>query len=742
MENRPALYKFGPYQLDPAKRLLLRDGVTLSIAPKTFDLLRLLVEGRGRVFTKKELMSALWSDSFVEEANLTFQISTLRKILGDSETDWIDTLPRYGYRFSSDVTEIGTAATTSSTDSPAAEESIPPHNGNGHRVEGSDADVLPSVLPFVHRSTGLAGWRSKPSYWVPAVLLALVTLIFAALYLRRTEPAERVVRFRIAPPDSVTMPDADPITISPDGERLAFIGVASDGGRQLWVRAMSSLAAEPLPGTDRVESAFWSPDGRMLAFFAAGKLKKLDLKSGGVAQVICNTPVGPEIGRAFGTWNSSGVILFATTERPEIYRVSADGGEPKPITSLDSAKGETRHSAPQFLPDGNHFIYFVQSSQIEKTGTYVASLSGDAGKLLLNSPTSAVYARSAGGADYLLFTEGTGLLAQSFRLSSLKLIGNAFPVAQRILVASSGIPLGGTSAAISASTNGVLAFRARGETGSTELVWLDRAGRRLGRVGDPGDYSNPAISPDEKKLAIARVDAQGRGRDLWLVDLVNSAFSRFTFDPADETGPLWSPDGSRIAYDVVHNGVVDVYQKQIAGSSDPQVLVHSNENTLVQGWTPDGHYVLVRTAGNVWAVPSDGKGKRLGPFAMETPTISPNGRWVAYASTQSGRSEVSVQGFPALEGKWQVSSTGGAEPLWSRDGKELYFLSGSKLVALPVRTDAKVFESGPAKPLFEVALNSTARRTVYQVASQGQRFLFNLPLESSSPITVTINWVP
>ena len=192
MEDRPALYKFGPYQLDPAKRLLLRDGTTLPIAPKTFDLLQLLVEGRGRVFTKKELMSALWTDSFVEEANLTFQISTLRKILGDSETDWIDTLPRYGYRFSSDVTEIGESAALTRTRSVAAEEPIPTHNGNGHGDDGSDADALTSVSPVVPRRLGLARWRSKPSYWVPAMLLVLVTLVFAVLYLRRTEPAGRV----------------------------------------------------------------------------------------------------------------------------------------------------------------------------------------------------------------------------------------------------------------------------------------------------------------------------------------------------------------------------------------------------------------------------------------------------------------------------------------------------------------------------------------------------------------------
>jgi DNA-binding winged helix-turn-helix (wHTH) protein len=388
LTNRTAQYKFGAYLLDPAKRLLLRDGVALPIAPKTFDLLRLLVEGRGRVFTKKEFMSALWPDSFVEEANLTFQISTLRKIL-DSETDWIDTLPRYGYRFSSEVVEIDVNAASSGSSLDAAD-STSPRTAAGLPAHEGLADVVTLVPSVAQRSLSFVREGMNPMPWILSAALGALAVVFAILYFHRAEPDPRVVRFRIAPPDSITMPDADPITVSPDGARLAFIGVASDGGRQLWVRSLDSLNAEPLPGTDRVESAFWSPDGRMLAFFAAGKLKKLDLKAGGTAQTICATPVGPEIGRAFGTWNSQDIILFATTERPEIYRVSANGGEPKPITALDSAKGETHHSAPQFLPDGNHFIYFVQSNQIEKTGTYVASLNGGPGSLLLTSPTSAV----------------------------------------------------------------------------------------------------------------------------------------------------------------------------------------------------------------------------------------------------------------------------------------------------------------------------------------------------------------
>lgn len=486
MANRTALYQFGPYQLDPAKRLLIRNGTALAIAPKTFDLLQTLVEGRGRVFTKKELMSTLWPDSFVEEANLAFQISTLRKVLGDSETDWIETLPRYGYRFSSNVAELDLSAPSSGGGPPAPGMTTSPV-ANGHSADGLSAEapvLTPTPVPqrhseFARRRNGL--------YWIPAIVSTAAAVALGALYLHRSPPGERVVRFSISPANSITMPDADPITVSPDGERLAFIGVASDGSRQVWVRALNSLTTEPLASTDRVESAFWSPDGRALAFFAGGKLKKLDLQSGAV-QTICNTPVGPEIGRAFGTWNSSGVILFATTERPEIYRVAAGGGEPKPITTLDMSKGETRHSAPQFLPDGDHFIYFVQSNQPEKAGTYVASLGRSVGQRLLNSSTRAVYGRSARGVAYLLFTQGTNLMAQAFNPTKLELTGSAFPVAQNILVAAGGIPLGGTSAAISASANGVLAYRAGVETNTRCLC-----GWTAGAAGWP-EWANPATT--------------------------------------------------------------------------------------------------------------------------------------------------------------------------------------------------------------------------------------------------------
>jgi Tol biopolymer transport system component len=510
-----------------------------------------------------------------------------------------------------------------------------------------------------------------------------------------------------------------------------FVGVGADGGRRLWLRDLGSLSADPLPGTDLVDAVFWSPDSRSLAFFAGGKLKRLALR-GGSPQTICETPLG----RSSGTWSRDGVILFETSEHPELYRVPANGGEPKVATHLDPANRETRHSAPQFLPDGRHFIYLVQSERPENTGVYARSLESNSGKRLTTSDANGIYARLSGGAGYLLFARGTNLVGQAFDLNKLELTGTPLVVAQRVLVPISGVL---PRATVSASENGVLAYRTRIDSGSTELVWFDRSGKRIGTVGPPADYSNPALSPDEKKLAVSRMDPQTRTRDLWLFDFQSGGLSRFTFDPADETNPVWSPDGTHVAFNSVHNGGNDIYEKAIAGSSEPRALLHSSDTKFIHGWTPDGKFLLYRIGPLTYALPAGG-GATLGPFALENPRISPNGRWVAYTSNQSGRSEVYVQSFPPAEGKWQISNSGGSEPAWREDGKELFFNSGEGLCAMPVKTDLPVFEPGVEKLLFPVRFETTVRRTHYQPASNGRRFLVNVPIEASSPITISINW--
>jgi Tol biopolymer transport system component/DNA-binding winged helix-turn-helix (wHTH) protein len=708
-------YEFGPYRLDTARRLLTRDGKTLTLPPKTFSLLLLLVEGQGRVFTKKELMMALWPDSFVEEANLSFQISALRKVLGDEGGQWVATLPRYGYRFSGEVTEIDLS---------------PPD----HPAQPANDHTLVEPLPMAPAAPAEVSRNRSWIYWLPAVLATLLAAILGIALLRESPPKERVIRMQISAPDGISTPDIDSFALSPDGERLVFIGVGSDGRRQLWLRSLSSLTQEPLEGTELVDSAFWSPDSRSVAFFAVGKLSKLDLQ-GGAKQTICDTPVG----RASGTWNRAGVILFETLQRPEIYLVSASGGAPAPVRPLNTANRETRHSAPQFLPDGAHFIYQVQSDRPENNGIFVASLDSKDSKRLVNSSTNAAFAADARGASYLLFTRGSNLMGQSFDLRKLELTGSPFQISPSVLIGVGGVI---QRAAVSASANGVMAYRTRVDTGSTELVWVDRQGKRTGTVGHLADYSNPALSPDGKKLAVSRMDEQTRARDIWLFDLLTGASSRFTFDPADETNPVWSPDGTRIAFNAVHNGLIGIFQKPVTGDSEPAQIGKFEESESIETWSADGRYLLIRSGVRTWALPMDSKDvkKMLGPWQMQVVRISPNSRWVTYDSNESGRSEVYVQAFPPGEGKWQVSTAGGIEPAWREDGKEIYFVSGDKLVAVGVKTDQPAFETEVARPLFEVHLESTTRRTRYQVASNGQRFLINLPIQTTTPITVAVNW--
>ena len=706
-----AVFEFGSFRLDTAKRLLTREGVHLTLPPKTFDLLLLLVESRGRVFTKKELMAALWPDTFVEDASLTFQVSALRKALGGEGIEWIETLPRYGYRFAGEVLEVGT--------SPPPEIAVwaPPET------------VVAPPPPLPARAIG----RTQNAYfsWSLAVIMTVIASYLAVTHLR--EPEERAVSFLITLPDLVTTPDMGSIAMSPKGDRVLFIGVRPDGRKQLWVRALDSLAVDVIAGSDLVDGAFWSPDGRSLAFFAAGKLKTVDLE-GGSQQIICDTPVA----RSSGTWGRDGVILFETMAHPEIYSVAARGGKPTPVTSLNASDHEMHHSAPQFLPDGRHFIFFVQSERPENSGIYIGSLDSKSTQRLTNADANGVYTQVK-GSYYLLYARDTNLMGQAFDVTRRELSGTPFVVVPRLLI---GLGGGHPRAAVSVSQNGVLAYRTRVDTGLSDLAWFDRGGKRLESVGESEQYSNPALSPDGKRLVVSRLDPQVRTRDLWLCDLASGAFTRFTFDPADETNAVWSPDGSRIAFDALHDGVIDIYEKEVAGGSEAKLLLHSNENKYIHGWSPDGKLLLFRIGPITWALPASGSGKLLGPYAMENPRISPNGRWVAYTSNQSGRSEVYVQNFPLAEGKWQISTTGGMEPSWRDDGKELYYASGDNLYAMQVKTDSRVFEPGAVKPLFAVRLEKTERRSRYEPASNGRRFLVNVPRESSSNITISTSWLP
>jgi Tol biopolymer transport system component/DNA-binding winged helix-turn-helix (wHTH) protein len=711
------LYEFGSFRLDAAKRLLSRVGEPVTLAPKTFDLLLLLVESEGRVLTKRELMNALWAETFVEEASLSYQIAALRKALGDECDGWIETVPKHGYRFSARITKI-----------PGAQ------NEGGDRIE-----------PVLSKSS----FRHAAPWLVAAVLLLVIVAI---TFFRKTAPALQTIRFMVFPPEKTTFTPSDFPALSPDGERLAFTATRIDGKQLLYVRSFDSLTARLLPGTEGAFMPFWSPDSRSIAFFVEeGKLKKIDVL-GGTALTLCDAPSG-----STGAWNRDGVILFSSFDR-WLYRVAATGGKASPVSVPDFSRHETFHFFPQFLPDAQNFIYFALSLPLENSGVDAASIDSKETKRILSTSAQAYYAApppGVGGPGYLLFLRGNTLMAQLFDAKRLELKGDPLPVADELETVAGITGTGSVGAAFSLSDTGMLAYHQGRGYGVSELVWLDRTGKRLGIVGDPAIYTNPALSPDEKKLSISRLDPETRTRDIWIFDLERETSSRFTFDPADDLNPTWSPDGNRIAFTSDRKGHRDIYQRSASSTGQDELLIEATkgDQVAIEDWSGDGKTILFNGLGqkshavNIWMLPLYGNRKPFpvieSPFETRNARLSPDGRWIAYSSNESGKFEVYIQSFPPSGGKWQVSNNGGEEPTWRRDGKELFYLAGdNRLMAVDVKTESG-FHAGIPKPLFEIRRTSALRRNHYVVAANGQRFLAVSLLQetTSSHITVVTNWM-
>lgn len=717
------VFEFGPYQIDLEQRLLKRGTDVIPLAPKVLETLIVLVENRGRVLEKEYLLKRIWPDTFVEDGSLTRNISTLRKALGHGPDDenYIATVPKRGYRFSATITQV-------------------PNSKVPYDINASHAAAVQS------RSTFPASPEPNPSPsnrrlapWLITAFAILLAIVFAALYFREGHPAassERSARFLVSLPENVRPGRVSP-AISPDGEKLVFGGIDTDGKTRLWFRPLASLIAEPIGGSDGAVSAFWSPDSRSVGFFAGGKLKRSDLNRS-PPQVLCDASEGL---RPVGTWNRDGVIVFNSEDRHGLYRVLANGGAVVQVTALDASRQENLHAWPQFLPDGRHYIYLVQSDKPENTGIYAGSLDSKVRKRVANVSTNPTYAESPSGAGYLLFMHASTLMAQRFDAERLELAGETFSVADQVSLPPSPAP---GFAAFSASWNGVLAYQTLIQA-PTELVWFNRQGRRLGTVGEPGNYSLPALSPDEKRLVVTRMDTQIGTRDLWLFDLTSGARSRFSFNPVDETNPTWSPDGTQIAFSSFGKGNIDVYQKAATGAGNAEPMIASSEVKLLQSWTPDGRFILYGSGGKLWALSvNDGRKQAvLSTLSGESQAnVSPDMKWVTYRSNESGRSEVYVQSFLSPGSQRQISTAGGEEPHWRRDGKELFYIEGKRLMAVDVGTYGRIFDFGVPKPLFDVSLEVETRRSHYQVAANGQKFLVVTPLGSrqSVPITVVTNW--
>jgi eukaryotic-like serine/threonine-protein kinase len=564
--------------------------------------------------------------------------------------------------------------------------------------------------------------------WVAAVVAAIVLTAATAIFFYHPAQSGHSIRTVINPPEKATFDltgdSAGPPVTSPDGASLAFAATGADGRTALWVRPMNTVEARALPGTEGATFPFWSPDSRSLGFFADGKLKAVDLE-GGSTQMVCDAPLGRG-----GAWGADGVILFSPAPTAPLMRVSAGGGTPVPITKLDEAL-HTSHRWPFFLPDGKHFLYVALHHDASKAGNnsvYYASLDDRENRSLFRSQTNAVY---AGG--FLLFGRGDQLMAQPFNPSSGTLSGEPQNVAKGVMNDGSTWHMDA-----SASNDGLLVFGS-GASGDLELIWMDRSGK-ISTIADKlPDLQAAVLSPEGDRVALQMNAGQ---TDIWVLDLTRGVRTRVTFGPVGNVSPLWSPDGKWIAYSSAQNGHFAICRKPSDGSGAEECLLNVEQQPGLHDWSRDNKYLLYSLpvpggpSRQIFALPLEGERKpsllvERGAFGK----LSPDGRWLAYNSAESGRLEVYVMPFGGGQGKWQVSANGGQLPRWSTDGKELYYMDLTyNLFSVPVKNTGSSLQFGVAEKLIS---NWSAPQVFYDVSPDGKKFLLDrVAQQVSQSVTV------
>jgi serine/threonine protein kinase/Tol biopolymer transport system component len=576
-----------------------------------------------------------------------------------------------------------------------------------------------------------------------AVVAAIVILGIAAgvgAWISRRGASQRIlqeVRLEINAPSTR---DLVSIAISSDGLWVAGVGDPAQNPR-LWVRELRSETPRFLQGTEGASLPFWSPEGHSLAFFADNKLKRIDVE-GGVAQALADAP-NPQ----GGSWGADGTILYTPTQISPVMRVPAAGGEPRAVTRTQA--DQLGHLYPHLLPDGTHFLYTVNGAP-ERRGVYVGSLGDSATRRILPGAIAATLSSSG----YLLFAIDGALFAQKFDPNRLEPVGERVRVADSIATDRTAVAGSPDGAAVSASIAGPIVYRARPAQDDHQLIWFDRSGNEVTRLGTPSAGGlAPSLSPDGRRIAVSRL--MDGNRDIWVLDLDRNVFSRFTFDSAVELSPFWTPDGRSILFASNRRGILSIYQKSVAGG-DEQPLLMTEQNVNTADISPDGRMMFFsradpKTLRDLWA-------KRLGsadpPFPISrTPgqdlngEFAPNGEWFAYQSSESGRYEVSVRKFSGDASAIQVSSEGGTQPRWRQDGRELFYLGlDRQLVAVPVAfsSDGQTVKVGAPSRLFQTRIGgSNTLQGEYLVAPDGQRFLLDTPIRDvTPPITVILNWHP
>ena len=599
---------------------------------------------------------------------------------------------------------------------------------SGSATLSGQTATMPTIATESSTPVGLSRClhNARVAWIVAGILVVSLLATLGLLYFNRSETSTPAVRLSLTPPPELAFNDAqsDVAVISPDGQKIVFSATSADGKNMLYVRALDSSETKLLPGSENVMEPFWSPDSRSVAFGSNGKLKRSDLAGGGNAQVLCDAArlVG-------GTWNKDGIIVFAPDYRTALMQVSAQGGEPKPVAMRFADQMAESHRYPDFLPDGRHFLF-----RRDPKGVWAGSLDSPETRQVLVEVTPFVYAQPG----WLVFVRNDALVAQAFDAARIAFSGEPIPII-------TGQKNAGTLR-FSVSENGVLIWQGQWER-DYQLVWFDRDGKETGTVDAPMKVSigeDLSISPDGKRLAVKR------NQNLWVVELEKGTALRITSTFSQM--PVWSPDGSRIAYS---EGTTGLTVRAANGSGDAEGLLAGAN--FPSAWSPDGRFIIfvrrgVKTRMDIYALPLFGDRKEYlilnSPFNEQTPAFSPDGRWLAYTSDETGNYEIYVQSFSAdgklAADKQRVSTNGGTYPLWRRDGSELFFVApDGQMMSSAVKTAGTEFQFAAPKSLFKTRMLAWITNFhEYDISPDGQRFLIGTLIgePKAPPPTVILNW--
>ncbi len=710
----PTTYHFGAFEFDATSGDLRSEGGTHRLADQPLALLNALLERPGEMVSRAELRRRLWADgTFVDfEHGLNSAVSRLREALNDSANAprYIETIPRRGYRLLAAVETAGDPV------------------GGVARVDPASAfaGASASELPPPRR-------RRKVAWIGIAAAGVFVAGVASVLQLRGDGPPTLLAHVVIDLPDGWQILNSSP-AISPDSRRIVFSAWHSRAGRRaIWLRPLDSSGARMLTGTEDGGGPFWSPDGTSIGFFAEQKLKVLEL-AGNAVRTVCDAPA-----EASGTWIGTDAILFAPGPTGAVSEVRMEHGSVRHVSELDPATGETRHVRPTALSDGRHFVYLSEGK--DRLVAMLASLDGPPA-VPLGPVRSQVVATPSG---HVVFVRDGTLLAQGLDVVEGRLTGDATALAE-------GLSLPGKSfdGRFSISPAMLVYLKAEELPALSDLRIFDRRGKTVGTVGEPAGYTSPSLSPDGRRLAVARHESTAPARDIWVFDLASRNRLQLTFDPGQDLAPRWSADSRWVMYSSDRRGVRDIYKRLASGEGAEELVFESEINKSVNSWSRDGRLVVYDTGalrGNsdLHVLPLVGNRRPVvlssAPGFQQQADISPDGRLIAYASSESGKFEVLVKSYGDNSGPRQITTNGGREPLWRGDGRELFFLSDDTVMAVDVHVSAVGFEWGVARPLFKIPNLQRIPRAL-TISADGQRFIAVVtatPPEPQKRITL-LNW--